>query len=223
MPTGYTASIKDGITFEEFALDCARAFGACVTMRDDPMSKPIPDSFEPSDYHTKALAQEKSNLTRLNSMTIAEAEVVAKAEYDREIKRIKKSLRESKDLMAKYSNMLRQVEAWQPPTSEHFEMKKFMMEQITSSMEHDDMTEYYTEHPPKLLNGEEWLKETIATTTRSIQYHKDEHTKEVERAKSRSGWVKALRNSLICDKFGTEICDKCEKRFRCFTVINYKT
>lgn len=121
MPTGYTASIKDGITFEEFALDCARAFGACITMRDDSMSKPIPDSFEPSDYHKKALAQEKSNLTRLNSMTIAEAEVVAKAEYDREIKRIKKSLRESKDLMAKYSDMMRQVEAWQPPTSEHFE------------------------------------------------------------------------------------------------------
>lgn len=223
MPTGYTAKIADGISFEEFALDCARAFGACITMRDDPMTKPIPDSFEPSDYHVKALAVEEANLKKLNSMTIAEAEEIAKADYNREVKRIAKRLKESKNLMAKYENMLKQVEAWTPPTPEHFEMKKFMVEQITTSMKHDDMTDYYAENPAKLQTGEEWLKDRIATTKHSIEYHKEENEKEIERAHGRTSWVNALRDSLICNNFGTEICDKCEKRFRCFTVINYKT
>jgi hypothetical protein len=35
MPTGYTDKIKDGISFEEFVLSCARQFGACISMRDD--------------------------------------------------------------------------------------------------------------------------------------------------------------------------------------------
>lgn len=45
MPTGYTAAIKYGITFKEFALDCARNFGACISMRDEPRETPIPDEF----------------------------------------------------------------------------------------------------------------------------------------------------------------------------------
>lgn len=36
MPTGYTADIKDGIDFKTYAMNCARAFGACVMLRDEP-------------------------------------------------------------------------------------------------------------------------------------------------------------------------------------------
>jgi hypothetical protein len=37
MPTGYTAAIKDGISFEKFVWDCARGMGALVMMRDEPL------------------------------------------------------------------------------------------------------------------------------------------------------------------------------------------
>lgn len=40
MPTGYTDAIKDGISFNQFILSCARAFGALITMRDEPSSVP---------------------------------------------------------------------------------------------------------------------------------------------------------------------------------------
>ena len=42
MPTGYTAIIEDdpNCTFEQYLMRCARAFGATVTMRDDPLDKP---------------------------------------------------------------------------------------------------------------------------------------------------------------------------------------
>ncbi len=38
MPSGYTENIYYGkkVAFKDFALGCARAFGACVMQRDDP-------------------------------------------------------------------------------------------------------------------------------------------------------------------------------------------
>ena len=45
MPTGYTAGILEGETFEQYALQCAKAFGALVMMRDEPSDAPIPDQF----------------------------------------------------------------------------------------------------------------------------------------------------------------------------------
>lgn len=55
MPTGYTAAVEDGtITeFDDFAWQCARAFGALIMMRDDPMSAPIPQKFEPTAEHVE--------------------------------------------------------------------------------------------------------------------------------------------------------------------------
>lgn len=53
MPTGYTANVPDGITFEQFVWQCARGMGALVMMRDEPTGAPIPERFEPSDYNAK--------------------------------------------------------------------------------------------------------------------------------------------------------------------------
>ena len=64
MPTGYTATLMEkGQTFQEFIMGCARAFGALIEMRDSPNDAPIPDKFEPSDYHAKRLieSREKRN------------------------------------------------------------------------------------------------------------------------------------------------------------------
>jgi len=45
MPTGYTCQVQDGMIteFKEFALLCARNFGACITLRDEPLSPDIPE------------------------------------------------------------------------------------------------------------------------------------------------------------------------------------
>lgn len=71
MPTGYTASVQDGkITeFRDFAMQCARAFGATITMRDDPSDAPIPEAFEPENYNAKRLIEAQEEIARLNAMT----------------------------------------------------------------------------------------------------------------------------------------------------------
>ena len=71
MPTGYTADVGDGkvVEFSEFVMQCARAFGALITMRDDPHDAPIPDEFSPDAYHQKALASAEERLREVEART----------------------------------------------------------------------------------------------------------------------------------------------------------
>lgn len=196
MPTGYTAHIADGITFNEFVMVCARGMGALIMMRDEPMDAPIPERFEPSDYHGKEKVVAEMELNRLRSMTPVETEDAARAEFMEESARHVEAMQKNDDLLQKYEAMLADVRAWQPPTPDHEGMKKFMVEQITGSIDFDCDNGYYRENAPKRLNGSEWLKKKIAAARHDIDYHRKEHDKEVERTESRNAWLKALRDSL---------------------------
>jgi hypothetical protein len=76
MPTGYTSDLYGGKEqdFRSFALSCARAFGALITMRDDPVDTPIPERFEPSTYSDRELSRAQDRLIELSDLTEAEAD-----------------------------------------------------------------------------------------------------------------------------------------------------
>lgn len=194
MPTGYTADIAKGITFQQYAWNCARAFGALIMMRDDPSDAPIPEKFEPSDYHVKALDSAKSELARLDAMSMDDANAAAAEDYVASVRRHEGYLRERLDLQNKYNAMLAQVVKWEAPTPDHVQYKQFMVDQIRQSIDFDCSTSYLT--APERLTGEAWLMERIEKARRDIAYHTDEHAKEVERVNGRSAWIKALRDSL---------------------------
>ena len=50
MPTGYTVALYEGkdVTFEDFVMGCSRAFGALISLRDEP-NAPIPEEFKVSE------------------------------------------------------------------------------------------------------------------------------------------------------------------------------
>lgn len=196
MPTGYTAQIADGITFNEFIMSCARAFGALVTMRDSPSDAPIPECFKPSNYHKNNIRKTEEGIAELKAMTIPAAMRKAKKAYQDEIKNIEKEIQEKTELRAKYEEMLGKVKAWIPPTSDHIELKKFMVDQITSSIKFDCNTDYYTRQKPKELTGKEWKEQEFQKRLRDLDYHKKGHIEEVQRVEGRNIWVKQLRESL---------------------------
>ena len=196
MPTGYTAQIAEGMTFEEFVMRCARGMGACIDLRDEPISTPIPDRFEPSDYHLTKRAAAEMELSRLSRMSMAEAEEAARAEFLTAQADHAAHMRKNDDLRQKYEEMLAQVRAWQPPTPDHAGMKKFMVEQLTSSIDFDCDNSYYRDRPPHRLSGPDWLATKMAAAQHDIDYHTKEHEKEVERVESRNTWLAALRESL---------------------------
>ena len=78
-----------------------------------------------------------------------------------------------------------------PPTEEHEGMKKFMLEQLETGRPYE-----YT--PSKIVqrSGEDWRRDQIEHALKNIAYHAEGYAKEVERANSRTRWVRALRQSL---------------------------
>lgn len=194
MPTGYTAAVADGITFQQFAMNCAREFGACISMEEDPADAPIPAEFNPSDYHTKALDVAHKRLAVLKGMSLEDAEHRARLSHDTAVIAQLTRQHDRQALLDKYARMLSAVEAWAPPTPDHQGMKDFMLSQLKQAIEWDCSP--MDGPPPRLLSGADWLAEQFTQANSDIAYHQKGHAEEVERAATRTAWVKALRESL---------------------------
>lgn len=196
MPTGYTADIKDGIDFKTYAMNCARAFGACVSLRDSPGGgELIPDRFEVSDYHLKAIEKARSELAALEAMTPDELEEATNRAWNEdETKRLAYLEDKYKQLKA-YGNMLEKVTAWTPPTPDHADLKEFMRTQIEQSINFDCGSNYHNA-PTVRLTGGEWAGKQHTRIISDIQYHEREYAAEKDRVAIRNEWIRALRDSL---------------------------
>ena len=194
MATGYTMAIADGIEFNEFVMQCARAFGALVMMRDDPMDAKIPTEFEPSSYHKNAIEKAEQKLNTAKNMGHETARVFSEIEYSEAVLNKKNRLEDKKKLKLKYDEMLNNVLNWTPPTSDHEELKNFMIQQIETSIDHDCDMSYPTD--PILLSAEEWLRNYVDKCVKDLGYHVKEWHSEVNRCKERSEWVRLLRDSI---------------------------
>ncbi|KVP76881.1 hypothetical protein WJ94_15830 [Burkholderia ubonensis] len=197
MPTGYTADIAKGITFEQYAWDCARAFGALVTLRDDPRA-PIPERFEPDTYYQKRLEEVHATLERISAWTPDQIAAEYRREFDSSMAEYQARVDAATALRAKYDTMLAQVRAWQPPTPDHIAYKEIMESQIVESIKFDCCIGYDRAPLPQEPAAwhAEWIADLKATVARCEQQQRD----EVKRANDRTLWVKAIRDSFAKDR-----------------------
>ena len=192
MPTGYTSDVQDGtITeFRVFAMKCARAMGATVTMRDEPHSAEIPEVFIPSAYYAEKIESIQAEIDRQVALTDEERE----AEYKAECKRIAESemfRRGERSLYReRYEAMLEKVRSWNIPSPEHAGLKEFMVEQLTSSIEWD--CKNYPSEPPK----KETKSEALSRLLEDLNRAKKDYAEDIERVASRNKWLRELRESL---------------------------
>ena len=192
MPTGYTAAIADGISFEKFVWRCARNMGALIMMRDEPYDAPVRE-FEPSDYNAKELAAARARLESLKGMTIEDAEVQADLSLSAALESSTSYSEGKTELEAKYWAMLSKVRQWEPPSEDHRGLRDFMISQIEDSIRYDCGDTF---EPPKKLTGEEWLAQEIASAIRDIKYHSKANQEELDRTEARNRWVRQLRESV---------------------------
>ena len=63
MPTGYTYYIENGniTTAKDFIMLCTRAFGALISMRDEPLSTPIPQEIKADTQYADNMIQHYKN------------------------------------------------------------------------------------------------------------------------------------------------------------------
>ena len=195
MPTGYTADLMSkGQDFRTFVLTCARAFGACIMQRDDPMNEP-PKKQEGSSYSAKALAAAHAELARLRSMNSDQQFELGCQRKNEAITNAGEGLQRNKDENKRLDDMMAQVVAWTPPTSDHAGVKSFMIEQITISR---NSTDYYerTLLEATKKSSRQFYEEAIAGAERDIEYHTKEVAKEQERTGERNQWIDQLYASL---------------------------
>lgn len=197
MPTGYTYKLLKGKgqTFPEFAKTCARAFGAFVHMRDDSMDKPLPKTVKVDKYHEKSLKKANARLVKLQAMSPAQKTIYGAKLLERDIKHCisarNKVLKENGILQ----QMAEKVRNWTPPTSEHINLKEFMLQQLNTS---ETGTGYYDELLEKLqaMGPADAYKKDLENTLWEVNYHMEKMGEEKKRIEGANLWIKNLFESL---------------------------
>ena len=194
MPTGYTANLE-GVTFPEFALRCARAFGALVTLRDEAFDAPIPDRINPFKYHLITLEKSIRTLLDIESWDEAQTELERKANYALAVKNREARLKFYEDMIEFYEDMIACVEDWTHLTPDHQGLKDFMLKQLRGSIDFDCLGEDDLSMP-QAQSDQEYKHDRLCTILQSIEYHAKEYREELERSQGRTEWICALRSSL---------------------------
>lgn len=187
--------MESGQTFPDFVMQCARAMGACVEMRDDSFDAKIPKRFEPHDYHQRRTKEARAELKRLRGMNNREKIDYGKAQNKADIKRNEEWLAKETQQNTRLVEMEQKVMAWKPPTNDHVDLKKFMLEQLNISKNSPDyVSKSLTEAKAKAPM--DYYSAAVKQAERDIEYNTKEHAKEVERANGRTNWIEQLRASL---------------------------
>ena len=191
MPTGYTTDIYHGkdVSFKDFALNCARAFGACVMQRDDPADeKPKLQPVE--SYHTKALKK----LGKFKKPS----EIQFKASIKKELASNKRIIKEKKTLEKAYSKMIYKATIWTPPTTEHEGLKDFMIKQLVESKQWDCGVDHYENELVSLsaMTYNDYIEKKSKEYTFNCKYHEEHLIKDIDLINQRNKWIEDLYNSL---------------------------
>jgi len=200
MPTSYTDDLKKPeTTFEDFAKHCARAMGAFIMVRDEPYDGTMPRS-EVSDYHAKYIDSLEVEAANLEKMTLSEAFEKASTEFEEMRTRALDNISEKMVLKVRYERMLEKAKAYMPPTSDHNEYKKFMIEQLEKSIQGDCTITYSMDDIKsgkyKPLSGETWLKNKKARIAQQLERHHEKLREEISRTADRNAWIDKLEESL---------------------------
>ena len=198
MPTGYSSLVLEGASFQEYALACARNFGALVSMRDDPMDAPIPDSFPVSNYDqerlTSALAEKEKYDFYADEDWIAEFKEYKK----KQIKYAEKAILEKLETREKYEIMLEKVRKYVPPTEDHVNYAQFLESQIVESIQWDCGLDYYEDLilELKFQHWREYKEEMVKGNLKDIERVKGYLGEDRERADDRGDWIRQLKESV---------------------------
>ena len=191
MPTGYTTDIYNGkdVSFRDFALTCARQFGACIMQRDDPADEK-PKIMPEESYH----AEELKKLGKFKKPTKAEFENYIKTK----IADCKESIDKMKKLQTAYNRKIKEAQDWNPPTPEHEGLKEFMIEQLTESMQFDCSYAHYESDLKKLnkMTYDDYFEQQKQHHKWFIKYHTEYLEKDLNNIRQRNKWIQDLYNSL---------------------------
>jgi hypothetical protein len=193
MPTGYTCIIEDNAntTLRDYALRCARAFGACVMQRDESLDSP-PRPREVSGHYAEQIARAQSRLVELKGISAASARALWEADCESKRRANAREAAEHARKSGVYAVMRAEVEAWAPPTADHGTLRTFMLEQIDLCYRPGEEP-YIVALPP---SPESYIEGQRQSAIRDLDYYTEGRAEEIERMKQANAWLDALLSAL---------------------------
>lgn len=203
MATSYTACImnqtkENPVSFREFVLKCAKTF-IPIRYNEDifiDWDKMKTFSFEPNiTYLQERLAYvecELFDLVTIYKEKGKEKTFLEKVEktYEENLQKYKEKCIQVEELKKRYSEMLDKVQAWEPPSPSHENLKNFMLEQLKSSIEYDCNEPLIPKKPTDpLLNS-------IEINIKMVQQYKEQIDKEIKKCNKLNEWLNQLIESL---------------------------
>lgn len=205
MTTGYTAYIQDGYitTGKDFLKLCLRNFGIGIDMRDEPLSKPVPTHFEPDPYYKKYYDKAVEDRDNFKKLTFEQVKQQLIEKQKKDVESIKESIDKYIAEDKKYIKVRKEIENWNPPTSEHEDLKKFALDQIDRSL-NTDVIKYCNEKLNLQLDISDINDEVVYThinTMNEIYEQNVERTyknwqREIKRAADKNMWMKQFLDSV---------------------------
>lgn len=203
MPTGYTDGILKGKikTFPQFATSCMRAFMPLVHMKEHSFDAKY-ELRKPNQYHIKGLRQAKSNLKKWQSYSDKQILAIAKVDLKKTIKYYTGKIKEIRKHKKSLEKMLTEVVNWTPPTSEHAEFRRFMIEQLETTIKIDGDVEYYVKEfeknksELKNINAIDVRRQKIEKFTWDMEYNTEKLNKDIENCEFSNKWVEDIMKSL---------------------------
>lgn len=200
MPTGYTNLLKENpkMSLKDFALECSRNFGVLYSMRDEPMGTKIPEKIEPYAYYTKSFFADCGKLGRFKQMTLRQkyAAFRRQRKHSREV--LFKLIAEGNKAKKTYEAMLARTSEWLPTSAGHLSLRRFMIEQLTSTLRSDCDPTYYLAELKKLKSETfaKWLVQHQNRLNQSRERSREDLKKQRGYAAESTEWLKTLRTDL---------------------------
>ena len=195
MPTGYTVKVASGEvdTLKDYALICARAFGALAFMRDDDMDTPVPRYIDPNlRRHHDIIEHLRLTLRRLKDMSDEEADREAKRQHEDSVAKAQAIGAKRELELLRYRAMLIEVEKWEPPETLE-ELKEFMVSQLQTSIGSVSCPPPETPQP---LSGSEWRYNEIMQCMADLKRKKEYLERMKVGTDATNKWLAALWGSL---------------------------
>ncbi len=113
------------LTVAEFVWSFARDKWFDENQRD-----PLPETFEPPEYATKYLADDKRTMLELSAMSLDEAERRLRDEYEKSCAHLRAFYAEEVKRHARFKAVRDGIEAWPPATDELKRLKAWILEEL---------------------------------------------------------------------------------------------
>jgi hypothetical protein len=206
MPSGYTYRIVEGEqTFQDFVWRAVRAMGVFIHMRDDcldaPLRMPEPDFIKrgsPSEIGRRE-AELRRYETELHDEQVKTPEQIA-AEFEaykaKRLAEYEETYARRKPIYERVTRLRSEVSDWKPPTEDHENFKRFMLEQL------DETTKWDAELPEKPVfkeTAEEWHADEIEWLEGRIARCEELLQEEINSPDIRKGhiqWLEELMASV---------------------------